>query len=57
MFVTHGLCLAQAVLESYMGRASAQLLASPIRWADKEAMESELQDVAMSALAKLTPVV
>ena len=46
----------QAVLESYMGSASAQLLARPILWADREAMEAQLQDVAMSALAKLSPV-
>ena len=36
-----------------MGSASANLLAEPIPWADREDMEEQLQNAAMSALAKL----
>ena len=52
-----GCCPWQAILEASLGSKSALLLASPIEWADREAMEAQLQDVAMSALAKLTPAV
>ena len=40
-------------LEKQMGKASADLLASPIHWADRGSMEMHLQHLATSALAKL----
>ena len=36
-----------------MGKASAILLAKPVPWAARGDMEAQLQDAAMSALAKL----
>lgn len=40
-------------LEKQMGKASAELLASPIQWAERGSMEMRLQHLATSALAKL----
>lgn len=36
-----------------MGAASAALLARPVAWAERGSVEAQLQDLAMTALAKL----
>lgn len=40
-------------LGKQMGKASAELLASPIKWTERGSMEMHLQHLATSALAKL----